>query len=163
MADISNVQPDVLEDISIKCMENSKELNKHEYITLFKDIFPRDNFPNDFDVWSVEKQCDWINQNLTKFFSNVPQSLINFIPAACCQLNYDRSPEEIPDWMDMDKFRRGQKFVQKHYTAILLSKLIGTLYIYSFDEGLKSIIIGGHRHTLYSAFKKYFCNISFCI
>lgn len=85
-------------------------MDENGYVMAFKDLFgisSRDKFPNDFDAWDVKKQFDWLNQNTEKFFPNVPQSLLSFIPAAFCEVNYDQSLEELPEWMDMNKYRRG--------------------------------------------------------
>ncbi|TGZ49844.1 uncharacterized protein [Temnothorax longispinosus] len=141
---------------------SSKNLDEDGLVMLFKDIFgvnSQNKFPNNFDTWTVKKQCDWIIKNIAEFFPNMPQSLRSVIPAAFCQLDNDRTLEKLPEWMDMDKYRRGQKFVQKNYTAITISKVMGLMYIYTFQEELKPIILGAHSHTPYLAFQRYVSNI----
>jgi len=134
-------------------------MDEDNFVMLFKELFGinfRDYIPNDFDAWTVKKQCDWLKQNVAKFFPNVPQSLLHLIPAFFCQLNYDRSSEKLPEWMNMDKYRRGQKFVQKHYTALIFSSIIGFVYIYTIEEGLKPLLLGEHSHTPYLGFQRYY-------
>ncbi|KAL0106516.1 hypothetical protein PUN28_016308 [Cardiocondyla obscurior] len=130
---------------------------------LFKDLFQtksQNKFPNDFDTWTVKHQCGWLIDNIAEFFPNTPQSLLHLIPGSYCQLKYnDRSLEELPDWMDVDKYRKGQKFWLKNYIAIILSKVIGLTCIFSFDEELRPVTFGEHAHTPYLAFKKYMSTI----
>jgi len=132
-------------------------MDEDKFVMLFKESFGinfREYTPNDFDAWTVKKQCDWIKQNVAKFFPNVPQSLLHFIPAMFCQLNYDRSLEKLPKWINMDKYRTGQKFVQKHYAALIISTLIGFIYIYTIEEGLKPLLLGEQSHTPYLGFRR---------
>jgi len=138
-------------------------MEEDKFVMLFKELFGinfQDYTPNDFDAWTVKKQCDWIKQNVAKFFPNVPQSLLHFIPAMFCQLNY-RSLEKLPEWMNMEKYRRGQKFVQKHSATLIISVLIGFMYIYTIEEGLKPLLLGENSHTLYLGFRRYFKSIFF--
>jgi len=133
-------------------------MEEDKFIMIFKELFGinfRDYTPNDFDDWTVKKQCDWIKQNVAKFFPNVPQSLLNIIPAAFCQLNY-RSLDKLPEWMNMDKYRRGQNFVQKHCAVLIVSSIIGFTYMYTIEEGFKPLLLGEHSHTPYLGFQKYF-------
>ncbi|XP_036138786.1 uncharacterized protein LOC105840971 [Monomorium pharaonis] len=157
MTQVNNIQYDTLEDIFLR--SSSKNLDKTGFVTFFKDVFgvdSRHKFPNKFDVWPVKEQCDWIYQNITNFFPNVPQSLLNLIPATFCEIDfYDRSPQEIPKWMDLHKYRRGQKFVEKNYMAIIMSTIMGLIYVYAFGEELRPLVLGEHSHTPYLAFRKY--------
>ncbi|XP_077258878.1 uncharacterized protein LOC143895546 isoform X1 [Temnothorax americanus] len=151
---MNNIQHDI--------KSSSKNLDEDGLVILFKNIFgvnSQNKFPNNFDAWTVKKQCDWIIKNIAKFFPNMPQSLQSTIPAAFCQLNNDRILEKLPEWMDMDKYRRGQIFVQKNYTAIAISKIMGMMYIYTFQEELKPIILGAHSHTPYLALQRYVLTI----
>lgn len=161
MVHVNNIQQDANEDISIKSSSNN--LDENGFVMLFKDLFEinfRNEFPNDFDAWTVKNQYTWINQNIDKFFPNVPQSLQNFISASFCQLDYyDRSTEELPEWMDMNKYRKGQKFVQKHYLVLVITKIVGLMYVHSFEEELKTVVLGERRHTPYLGFKKYLFKI----
>lgn len=166
MAHVNNIQQIMLEDISTKSI--SKNLDKDGFVMAMKnDIFginSRNKLPNDFDAWTVKQQCDWLNQNIEKCFPNMPQSLQSIVPAAFCQIDYyDRSPEKLPEWMDIDKYRKGQKFVQKHYFALVVSKILSLIYAFSFNDVLTGMILGEHSHTPYLAFQRYFPHIKYCI
>ncbi|XP_070525230.1 uncharacterized protein [Cardiocondyla obscurior] len=161
MTHVKNNQQDILKDIFIK--RDSKNFDENGFVMTFKDLFQtnfRDKFPNNFDKWTVKQQCSWLIDNIAVFFPNTPQSLLSFIPGSYCQLDYNnRSIEELPNWMDIDKYRKGQQFWHKNYAAILISKLIGLTYVYTFDDELKPIIIGGNEHTPYLAFRRYMSTI----
>ncbi|XP_070154773.1 uncharacterized protein [Polyergus mexicanus] len=135
---------------------NRKE-NPDEYklVLLLKSTYDKRLFHNDFDTWTIEEQYHWINKNLSTFYPNVPETLLKYIPAYFRQLDFDRSPLKVPEWLDMDKYRRGQKFVRENYAAIILIKLVGLIHVYSFNNGLKAIIIGGRSHTPYLGFERY--------
>ncbi|XP_011050627.1 PREDICTED: uncharacterized protein LOC105143819 [Acromyrmex echinatior] len=136
-----------------------KSSNDCRYVMMLKSMFDRELFPNDFDTWTVQKQCVWINENIATFFPNVPKSLLNLIPASFSQGNYSRSLVEIPEWLDMDKYRRGQKFVRENYASLIFTKILGIMHVYSFEENLKPIIISKRSHTPYLGFKRYFSTI----
>ncbi|XP_012221564.2 uncharacterized protein [Linepithema humile] len=128
-------------------------LNQYEYVTLLKNNFDRSLFPNDFDMWTMSEQYNWINNNLSKFFPNVPKSLLEFVPALFYQIDYSRWPE-TPEWLDVDKYRRGQKFVQNYIFTIMITTVISLLHAYTFENGLKPIILGGQSHTPYLSYKR---------
>lgn len=96
----------------------------------------------------------WINKNLSKFYPNVPESLLEFIPAFFCQEDCDRSPVEKPEWLDMDKYRKGQKFVQDYFLAINVTAPLALISFYTF-RSLNAIILNGNSHTPCLAFKRY--------
>ncbi|XP_011696435.1 PREDICTED: uncharacterized protein LOC105455080 [Wasmannia auropunctata] len=129
--------------------------DEHDYVNLFRNTFDRSLFPSDFDEWTVCRRYAWINDNLSKFYPNVPESLLNFIPAFFCQEDCGRSPVEKPEWLDMNKYRRGQKFVQDNFTGITMTIILSLLPAYTFDGNLSPIILSDRTHTPYLAFKRY--------
>lgn len=131
-----------------------QQSNEHEYVLLIRDIFDRQLFPNDFDNWTVQEQYIWINANIVEFFPNVPQSLLNFIPAAFHEVNHDRSLTEKPEWLDINKYHREQKFVADHYGSMILVKILGVMLMYSFFSVLKTIILSKRSHTPYLQFQR---------
>lgn len=146
-------------DTSMNTAEDSEEISKssseYRYVMMFKSIFNRELFPNDFDVWTVDEQSVWIDKNITTFFPNVPKSLLNLIPAFR-KGDCGRLPVEIPEWLDMDKYRRGQKFVRENYASLIIATILGIVHVYSFEDTLKSFIISKRSHTPYLGFKRYF-------
>ncbi|XP_072762464.1 uncharacterized protein [Anoplolepis gracilipes] len=134
---------------------NSQYSNEYDYVTACKNTFDEKLFPNDFDIWHVQEQSTWISKNIAKFFPNTPESLLDFIPAIFRQGDCGRSQEKIPEWLNMDKYRRGQKFVRDHYSSVIISKLLSLMHIFSFNDALKPFIMGRQTHTPYLGFKRY--------
>ncbi|XP_014478876.1 PREDICTED: uncharacterized protein LOC106746620 isoform X2 [Dinoponera quadriceps] len=125
-----------------------------------QDILASTEFPNGFDTWNVQERHDWMYRNITELFQNTPESLQHIIPAFIRPLDINRSQETLPEWMDMDKYRRGQKFVHDNYGSITISLLASTVYINTFDDVLKPVIISKKSHTPYLAFKRYLSTLT---
>ncbi|XP_029163123.1 uncharacterized protein LOC114934610 [Nylanderia fulva] len=138
-------------------MQANRKGNSEEYkLMLFlKNTFDKGLFHKDFDTWKTEEQYSWIKENLSKFYPNVPETLLQYIPAYFRQPDFDRSSVDMPDWLDINKYRRGQKFVSENSIAIIISNLLGLIHVYTFEEALKPIIIGGHGHTIELGLKRY--------
>lgn len=66
---------------------------------------------------------------------------------------------EIPEWLDMEKYRRGQTFMCDYYSSIIVAKLMGIIYVYSMDDSLKALIITGQSHTPYMGFQRYLSTV----
>ncbi|XP_012526617.2 uncharacterized protein LOC105831185 [Monomorium pharaonis] len=135
--------------------ENSDE---YEYVKMLREglNFDRSLFPSDFDEWTVSQRYNWINKNLSKFFPNVPESLLEFIPASFRQGDCSQvSPVKKPEWLDMDKYRKGQKFAQDYLIGIFMTIALSFLCAYTFETNLNPIILGDRAHTPYLAFKRY--------
>ncbi|XP_070155017.1 uncharacterized protein [Polyergus mexicanus] len=137
-------------------MNRKENPDEYKLVLLLKNTYNKEMFHNDFDTWTIEEQYYWINKNLSKFYPNVPKTLLEYIPASFHQLNFDRSPLKVPEWLDMDKYHRGQKFIRENYTSIMIAKLFGLIHLYSFHDGLKPIIIGDRSHTPYLGFERCF-------
>jgi len=136
--------------------DSSKSSSEYRYVMLLKSTFNRELFPNEFDNWTVQEQYVWINKNILTFFPNVPKSLLDFIPASFRQGDCGRSLVEVPEWLDINKYRKGQKFVRENYASLLIAKILGIMHVYSFEDALKPIIISKRSHTPYLGFKRYF-------
>lgn len=145
------------EDKTMTIQANRKE-NSDEYklVLFLKSTFDKKLFHKDFDTWTTEEQYSWISKNLSKFYPNVPETLLQYVPAYFHQPDFDRSSVKMPDWLDMNKYRRGQKFVRENYIPIVITNLLGLIHVYSFEDALKPIIIGEHGHTLELGLKRYF-------
>ncbi|XP_039307023.1 uncharacterized protein LOC113004643 [Solenopsis invicta] len=137
----------------------SKNSSEYRYVMMFKSVVDQELLPNDFDVWTIEEQCIWINKNTPTFFPNTPKSVLHLMPAYCRLINCKRSPVETPEWLDIDKYRKGQKFVRENYTSIMIGTLLGVLQLYTFEEDLNPLIITKRSITPYLAFKRYLSNL----
>ncbi|XP_070154508.1 uncharacterized protein [Polyergus mexicanus] len=136
-------------------MNRKENPDEYKLVLLLKNTYDKEMFHNNFDTWTIEEQYYWINKNLSKFYPNVPETLLEYIPASFHQLNFDRSPLKVPEWLDMDKYHRGQKFIRENYTSIMIAKMFGLIHVYSFHDGLKPVIIGDRSHTPYLGFERY--------
>ncbi|XP_072762481.1 uncharacterized protein [Anoplolepis gracilipes] len=147
-----------MEDHFIMTSTNNKKENSEEYklVLLLKNTYDKRLFHNDFDTWTTEEQYSWIKENLSKFYPNVPETIRNYVPALFLQPDFYRSSWEMPEWLDINKYRRGQKFVRENYVPIIITKLLAIIHLYSFNDGLKPIIIGGHSHTIDLGFKSWY-------
>ncbi|KAK2584785.1 hypothetical protein KPH14_007104 [Odynerus spinipes] len=118
-----------------KCVENEK------FLTIFKQL-PR------------EEQNAWMSEQY-KNVCDLPQSLIELMSGAFYPGDCRRSPTERPDWLDMDKFRKGQQFTKDNYSTVWLGSLYGLYFLYNFEDSLRPIIMSGKSYTPYKAFKRY--------
>jgi len=143
--------------------DSSKNSNKRKYVMTLKSIFDQELFPNKFDNWTEQEQCEWINKNITTFFPNVPKSLLHLIPACFYEGDCGQSPIEIPKWLDMNKYRRGQKFVRENYAALLFAKVMGLIHVFSFEDFLRPLIMSKRSYTPYLAFERYRTNKLCCV
>lgn len=140
-----------------------QNLNDYELVQLLKSTYDKRFFHDNFDTWTIKEQYSWINKNLSKFYPNVPETLLEYVPASFRQLNFDRSPLKVPEWLDIDKYHRGQKFVRENYFPIIMTKLLGLIHLYSFNDGIKPFILEKHGHTPYLGFERCFSEILFMI
>ncbi|KAL6419603.1 hypothetical protein ACFW04_013691 [Cataglyphis niger] len=98
--------------------------DKYKLVLLLRSTYDKNLFHNNFDTWTIE-QNHWINKNLSK------------------------SLFKLPEWLDMDKYHRGQKFVRENYASIMIIKLLGIIHVYTFNDNLKPIIIEEHGTQAY--------------
>ncbi|EZA48033.1 hypothetical protein X777_14446 [Ooceraea biroi] len=115
--------------------------------------------PEHFNQWTAQKQYDHLIHNTSKYFPNIPESLRFILPASFKDGDCDRPADNKPDWLDMEKFRRGQKFALRYFSTICISNLISLLQIFSFSDGLKPLILSQKSNTPYRAFKRYLSTI----
>ncbi|KAI4487016.1 hypothetical protein M0802_012116 [Mischocyttarus mexicanus] len=69
--------------------------------------------------------------------------------------NCDSAILEKPDWLDIEKFKKGQRFAQDHLSALFLGQLYGLLCLLCHQDGLDILIMTQKSHTPYLAFKRY--------
>ncbi|XP_029174441.1 uncharacterized protein LOC114943046, partial [Nylanderia fulva] len=113
------------------------------------------SLPVDFDQWTLQEQYDHLINNINKYFPNIPESLRFVLPAIFKDGDCGRPANERPDWLDMDKFYRGQQFALRYLTGVALSGLMSLLMIFNFADGLKPLILSQKSNTPYRAFKRY--------
>ncbi|XP_025153379.1 uncharacterized protein LOC105184300 isoform X1 [Harpegnathos saltator] len=151
---MSNVKENHLHDGEKMQIEDMQKC-KYEYVMALKHTLNGKLFTKDFDNWTLSQQYDWVNKNLRKFYPNVPESLLHLIPAFFRQDECGRSQIDVPIWLDVEKYHKGQKFVHDYYTPIIMGTFLSVLHTYSFGDELKPLILGAKSHTPYLAFKRY--------
>ncbi|EFN83304.1 hypothetical protein EAI_02250 [Harpegnathos saltator] len=151
---MSNVKENHLHDGEKMQIEDMQKC-KYEYVMALKHTLNGKLFTKDFDNWTLSQQYDWVNKNLRKFYPNVPESLLHLIPAFFRQDECGRSQIDVPIWLDVEKYHKGQKFVHDYYTPIIMGTFLSVLHTYSFGDELKPLILGAKSHTPYLAFKRF--------
>ena len=111
-------------------------------------------FPEDFKKWSKTEKKDWIHNILKTEFSCLTDYLLDVMVGHFFEGDCGRSPEEKPDWLDLEKFKRGQKFAKDFSFGLAYSQLLSLFVLFSFEDGLKPLIITGKSSTPYTAFKR---------
>lgn len=126
----------------------------------YADTFYRDvRFPEGFSAWPVKEQIDWMSKRTKKCFPNVGESLYPYFLGLLKNGDCGRSPLDKPDWLDMEKFCRGQKFALDNFTGVVLHNLIVLMAVFCVQDTLVPLIISRQSHTPYLAFKRYVATI----
>lgn len=70
-------------------------------------------------------------------------------------VSHDGPSFEKPDWLDQEKFRRGQRFARDNLAGLFLGQYYGLLCLLCHRESLQTLIATQKSHTPYLAFKRY--------
>lgn len=140
--------------VSLNCLTDQHQ----NFITMCKQELSS-NLPMNFNQWTPKEQYDHLISNTSKYFPNIPESLRFVLPATFEDGDCDRPAKEIPNWLDMKKFYRGQQFALRYFCTISISNLMSLLQIFSFADGLKPLIFSQKSNTPYRAFKRYLSSV----
>ena len=66
---------------------------------------------------------------------------------------------EPPDWLDMDLFNQGRKFMEKNLFSVFISDLMGILSLLSVDRVMRPLLFTGKSDTKVKALKRYVSTI----
>ncbi|XP_011169080.1 uncharacterized protein LOC105202327 [Solenopsis invicta] len=128
---------------------------RKNFITRCKQELNGNKLPKHFDQLTIKMQYDHLINNISKYFPNIPESLRFVLPATFENGDCGRKPDAKPEWLNMDKFYRGQRFAQRYFSVISISNLMGLIQIFSFSDGLKPLILSQKSNTPYRAFERY--------
>lgn len=103
---------------------------------------------------NVEQERDLMIKKLGMVFKELPDCLLEMIIASVRCGDCGRPADETPDWLDMDKFRRGQKFARDHLAGVYLAEMMSLFQLFSFKDGLRPLVVSRKSHTPYLAFKR---------
>lgn len=118
-----------------------------------------DEFLRVFKQLPMEEQIAWSVEKYKKVCKFLPKSLVSLLPGVFYCGTAPRSFNQIPDWVDMEKFRKGQQFIKDNYAMIWTAMLHGINLIYFFEDGVKPLIMTGKLIAPYAAFKRYLSTI----
>lgn len=126
-----------------------------DFINICRQELDSNKLPKDFDHWTATEQYDHLISNVNEYFTNIPESLRFILPAIFEDGDCGRPANEKPEWLDMDKFRRGQQFALRHFSMLSISTLMGLFEVFIFTDGLKALIMSQKSNTAYRAFQRY--------
>ncbi|KAL2731451.1 uncharacterized protein V1478_004996, partial [Vespula squamosa] len=134
---------------------NIEKKEKEELESLVNKLY------RDVDFWNkiTERNYDEIRKELEEIFgkhSNYISEIhikrfyfTNFLG------NHDRPLSERPEWLDTEKFQKGQSFARDNIAGLFLGQLYGLFFLLCHHDGLQSLITTQKSHTPYLAFKRY--------
>lgn len=101
---------------------------------------------------SLKRLCEMNDIN----FENIPKIVQESFVISHFSLNDDdNSSFEKPDWLDMEKFKKGQAFARENFAGIFMAQLYGLLCLLCHEDGVKTLTLTKKSHTPYSALKRY--------
>ncbi|XP_058788677.1 uncharacterized protein LOC131662781 isoform X2 [Phymastichus coffea] len=101
-----------------------------------------------------EQRREWLIEKFNGYFSSVmPKSLIELFASFFFDGGSGPNIDARPNWLDIDKFRRGQKLALDQWFGISYANLLSLFIVFSFEDGLKPLILTNASSTPYTAFK----------
>ncbi|XP_051160841.1 uncharacterized protein LOC127281263 [Leptopilina boulardi] len=88
-------------------------------------------------------------------FQILPDDMIHLFVATNFEVDYNRSSDIKPNWLDMEKFKRGQKFAMDYFFGVSYAQLLSLFILFAFEDGVKPLIFTEKSSTPYTAFKRY--------
>lgn len=94
-------------------------------------------------------------------FQNIPEDLHYVLPGIDHGLpnDYLVPIEKRPDWLDMKKFKIGQKFAQKYFFGLNYSDMLALIILFALPDGLEPLIYTGNSGTPFTAFRRYLSTV----
>ncbi|KAG8038463.1 hypothetical protein G9C98_006159 [Cotesia typhae] len=117
-------------------------INSDEQDRVIREFFKQlnVNLPDDWEEMKDEERkkliCKWTRES----FPNIPESLLKITTGWTVHGDCGRPAKQVPDWLDREKFRRGQKFARDNMFGIYFSQLLTLFGLFSFEDGLKPMI-----------------------
>lgn len=60
-----------------------------------------------------------------------------------------------PEWVDLDKFRRGQRVAMKYLFGLMLAEMLSLMLILTYPHGLHPLVFTRKSDTPFKSFKRY--------
>lgn len=151
--------PEVL-DTNFDCMDCFSELKAPEIINnriyneaLLKKIEEAIN-EGTFERCTKKEKIDSLLRAFRNIYPSLPESLQNILTGENVDADFERNCDKKPDWLDLAKLRRGQEFARNNITGVSFAELLSLFALFSFQHGLKPMIVTGKSSTPYTAFKR---------
>lgn len=130
--------------------QNKLRMFSNNILDVFKIINEK------IDKIPEESRRRWTMEIITEGFGDkLPKTLLEILTAHNFKGDSGLSFDVIPEWLDMEKFYKGQKFAMEHLFSISYVELMSMFIFLSFDSTLKSMIVSGNSCTPYASFKRY--------
>ncbi|XP_015186648.1 PREDICTED: uncharacterized protein LOC107071834 isoform X2 [Polistes dominula] len=100
----------------------------------------------------IKKKIEYILEKNVNSTSDIHKKLFYFL---YLPPDNDKAVLEKPDWLDMEKFEKGQQFARDNLAAIFLGQFYGLMSLHCDRDGLQTLIMTQKSHTPYLAFKRY--------
>lgn len=101
----------------------------------------------------------YFNSDINKSNSILPEYL-NVLVEGMDVCGDSRCPlGSKPEWVDLDKFRRGQRIAMKYFFGLVLAEMLSLMMIFSYPNGLESLIFTGKSNTPFKSFKRYLSTV----
>ena len=123
---------------------------ENKIITLYKRIIDEiKNLPKEEQskrVAQIVRECN---------VDVLPKTLLELSSGFFLDGDYGRnSSSNKPVWLDIAKFQKGQQFSRDHLFGLFYAQLLSLFVLFSFEDGLKPLIITGKSSTPYNAFRR---------
>ncbi|XP_066998727.2 uncharacterized protein [Anabrus simplex] len=69
------------------------------------------------------------------------------------------SMDSVPDWLDLEKYKRGQKFALDYFFGLVFAEMLSLMLLFLYPENLKPLIYTGKSDTPFKAFKRYLSTV----
>ncbi|XP_046748835.1 uncharacterized protein LOC124412762 [Diprion similis] len=104
----------------------------------------------------TENECrETVTEELRKVLIAVPDTMLHLLTGWTKPADCGRPADQKPDWLDMEKLRRGQKFAQDHSFSIYIAEILSWFATYTFQSSLNPVIITGKTSSPFAAFKRF--------
>lgn len=112
--------------------------------------------PRDWETRTVREQRDWLREQFRLCYENLPERLIFMCVGSTVADDCERSElEPRPEWLDHEKCVRGQRFAMDNLAGTFFAQLLSLYVLFSFEHGLKPLIVTGKSSEPFTAFQRY--------
>nr|XP_046488049.1 uncharacterized protein LOC124221784 isoform X1 [Neodiprion pinetum] len=104
---------------------------------------------------SEDERLESVVEELREFLKAIPDGLLHMMTGMSRPGDCGRPADRKPDWLDMEKLRRGQKFARDHNFSLYLAEMLSLMCTYTFQDTLKLMILTGKTSTRFTAMKRW--------